>query len=114
VALAFVQKQLKYPEEFLASTRNLYAHPTETCCDLIEFLDGRIFERSSRPQLIADKPIGRVWCFRDISDRRKAENALYRQMSFDAIATQFLARSARSSPADVDALIQTSTFAALK
>jgi PAS domain S-box-containing protein len=107
-ALAYVQKQLKYPEEFMASTRNLYAHPAESCCDLVEFLDGRVFERSSRPQLVQDEPIGRVWCFRDITDRRKAESALYRQMSFDAIATQFLARSARSTPADLDALIQTS------
>jgi PAS domain S-box-containing protein len=107
-ALAHVQKQLKYPDDFLASTRKMYAQPTETCCDLVEFLDGRIFERTSRPQLLAGTPVGRVWCFRDITDRRRAETALYRQMSFDAIATQFLARSARSAPGDVDALIQTS------
>jgi PAS domain S-box-containing protein len=38
--------------------------------------DGRVLERFSRPQLIGSHPSGRVWSFRDTTERRRADAAL--------------------------------------
>ena len=72
----FVSKQVKNPEEFLRNLQQLYSDPLATATDIIEFTDGRIYERYSQPQFMEDKPVGRVCCFRDITKRRHAEEKL--------------------------------------
>jgi diguanylate cyclase (GGDEF)-like protein/PAS domain S-box-containing protein len=75
-ALAFVLKQLKNPEAFLTKVRELYSQPYAESFDVLEFKDARVFERFSRPQLIGEESVGRVWSFWDVTERRRAEEKI--------------------------------------
>jgi PAS domain S-box-containing protein len=81
-ALNFVLSQLKDPGTFLTRVRQAYADHDAQTDDVIELKDGRVFERHSEPQCAKGRNVGRVWGFRDITERRRAEEELHhsRQM----------------------------------
>lgn len=73
--LNFVISQLINPSQFLDKVKQLY-NSIEQDTDTILFKDGRIFERYSAPLISNEKIIGRVWSFRDITERKHAEKEI--------------------------------------
>jgi PAS domain S-box-containing protein len=84
--LALVRDQLEIPHQFLSETHEIYRHPNLESFDVQYFKDGRVFERYSRPQQIGDQIVGRVWSFRDVTERDR----LLRRALFLADTTRLL------------------------
>jgi two-component system cell cycle sensor histidine kinase/response regulator CckA len=68
-------EQLRAPEAFIERTEALYESVDESF-DTLEFKDGRAYERMSCPLVQDGTVAGRVWSFRDVTERRIAEQAL--------------------------------------
>jgi putative nucleotidyltransferase with HDIG domain/PAS domain S-box-containing protein len=75
ILLQAVTGKLVAPQKFLDGVNYLYEHQDETSRDEIELTDGRIFDRYSAPIHLGDQYFGRVWYFRDDTERRRAEAA---------------------------------------
>ena len=86
-ALAFVLDQLRDPDAFLAQVRYLYGHPEETSYDTLEFKDGRVYERYSQSHRLGGVVRGRVWSFRDITQRLNLEAQLRHAQKMEAVGS---------------------------
>src|SRR5215472_11850124 len=72
----YISPQLKDPAEYLARVHEIVASSAPETFDVLELKDGRVFERNSAVQLIKQRSVGRVWSFRDITRRKRAQDAL--------------------------------------
>ena len=74
----FLRSRVKYPSGFIAADSDLDEHLERESYDMIELQDGRIFERFSKPQRLETSIVGRVWSYRDVTDRKRAEQRIFR------------------------------------
>jgi two-component system, cell cycle sensor histidine kinase and response regulator CckA len=70
------------PASFVARVKYLYEHKEEKCQEELFLKDGRVIDRYSAPMRGDNgKYFGRVWYFRDITDRKRMEDALWKSES---------------------------------
>jgi two-component system cell cycle sensor histidine kinase/response regulator CckA len=84
-ALEYAVGQVREPEQFLEKIKQIYSQPEEKSFDVLHLKDGRIFERYSLPQRIRGETVGRVWSFRDVTERRQLENLLRQAQKMESI-----------------------------
>ena len=80
--------QVKEPEAFKAGMSAVLTSGEVTTNDVIEFRDGRVFERHSEPHRVNGRSVGRVWAFRDITERTRAQRDLERAKEAAEAANQ--------------------------
>ena len=69
----FAASQLKEPDQFISMLDEVQTASVERSSAVLEFLDGRFFECVSMPRIVEGRVEGRVWSFRDITDRLQSE-----------------------------------------
>jgi diguanylate cyclase (GGDEF)-like protein len=79
----FVLDQLSRPDAFVTKVDDLDGQADAITDDTLEFKDGRVFERHSRPQRVNGTIVGRVWSFRDVTDRARLLEQLAHQAFHD-------------------------------
>ena len=80
--LPLILEQIQDYEGFMSQTQDLLSQENAEAYGIYELKDGRIFERYSLPQRIGGNIVGRVCCFRDITDRQRTQKALQEKEAF--------------------------------
>ena len=69
-------QRFKDPEQFMSRVMEIYATEPPETFEVLELKDGSILERYSKIQLLDERPVGRVWSFREVTERKRAEENL--------------------------------------
>ena len=86
IVLQHVRDKVEAPDAFVERVKHLYSHRDEKSSDEIRLKNGKVFDRYSAP-LVDSKGRyrGRIWYFRDITDRRVAEDRVQYLAYYDAL-----------------------------
>ena len=80
--LQLITNRVADPEGFVARVKYLYEQKEEKSREEVFLKDGRVFDRYTTPMRGDDgKYYGRVWYFRDITTRKRMEEALWKSES---------------------------------
>ena len=88
--LEHVTNLTKNPDKFLEKIIYLNDNPDKESSDEIEFLNGMVIDRYSAPVVGRDgKNYGRIWIFRDITERKHAEKKVReKDIQFTKLSSQ--------------------------
>jgi len=81
----FVLLQVKNPEPLTEKVLAIHNSPEISSNDIVHLRDGRFFECVSAPQRLGDRYIGRVWSFRDVTDRIRNEERIRHSAHHDPL-----------------------------
>ncbi|MBK9137092.1 MAG: EAL domain-containing protein [Betaproteobacteria bacterium] len=81
----WMQRSVLEPDAYARRLRALLDAPLLTDTDRLTLLGGQVFERVTRPLWRDGRPQGRVWSFRDLSERIAAEERIETLSSTDAL-----------------------------
>jgi diguanylate cyclase (GGDEF)-like protein/PAS domain S-box-containing protein len=74
IVLNYVVAKVEDSDAFVRTVKYLYSHPTEKSRDEFALKNGTIFDRYTAPLVDSKGELrGRIWYFRDITDRKVAE-----------------------------------------
>lgn len=108
--LSDISPQVQNPKAFMERVHSIYrTSPTESF-DLIRLRNGRVYERASQIQFVHGSNVGRVWVFRDITERLRADEALQEETRVLELLNR--TGTALAAKLDVRALLQAVTDAA--
>jgi PAS domain S-box-containing protein len=108
--LALASTQVDEAQRFLERVREIDRSSPAESFDLLKLRDGRVYERSSKLQFVEGRKVGRVWVFRDISERRQAEDSLLEETRVLELLNQ--TGAVLTATLDIQALVQSVTDAA--
>lgn len=83
--LEYIVNKLRKPDEFLEKVAYLRQHIDDTSLQVVKFKEEKIIECYSQPHRINKVTVGRVWSFRDITERAFLEEELERQATHDSL-----------------------------
>lgn len=84
----YISDQLKHPQDFLSKVNALHAAPQHDW-DTVMLKDGRIFERLACPMTNEGMVNGILWTFRDITEKKLAEEKLQKMAIIDSLTGLF-------------------------
>lgn len=103
-ALNSVLDKLADPAGFLARVRWLYEHPDESAVEDVLLKDGRVLERHTAPlRDEAGGRHGRIWYFRDVTERVKVQRELERRGAELSLFVAAASHDLRSPLRSIDA-----------
>jgi PAS domain S-box len=74
-----VAGQVPDPAAFVARVVEIHEKSPDETFDILRLVDGRVIERVSKVERVDANVVGRVWSFRDVTDRRAVEMKLREQ-----------------------------------
>jgi signal transduction histidine kinase len=81
----YVLTIVKDPDQFREKVAYLNSHPDDVSRDEVELLNGTIFDRYSAPVRDKLNNYGRIWTFRDITERRQLEEQFRQAQKMEAV-----------------------------
>jgi diguanylate cyclase (GGDEF)-like protein len=81
----FALTQVKGREALMEQVAEIHNAAADRASLVVPFLDGRFFECVFMPLRVDGKNVGRVWSFRDISDRVRAEERIRHNAHHDSL-----------------------------